>query len=108
MCRRLNTNSTNTSLINKTYEDKIKKIEEEKVCLPESFRILSTESSACSKVSTECAVNNQQESPEESITLWMEIMKGSTQGNTIEKQSQWNDAKELHQVIKVLPVCKFC
>ena len=71
-------------------------MEEEKVCLPESFRILSTESSACSKVSTECAVNNQQESPEESITLWMEIMKGSTQGNTIEKQSQWNDAKELH------------
>ena len=46
-----------------TYEDKIKKMEEEKACLLESLRILSTESSACSKVSTECAVNDQQESP---------------------------------------------
>ena len=44
-----------------TYKDKIKKMEEEKVCLLQSLRILSTESSACSKVSIEYAVNNQQE-----------------------------------------------
>ena len=52
-----------------TYENKIKKMEEEKACLLESLRILSTESSACSKVSTECVVNDQQESPEKSITM---------------------------------------
>ena len=68
--RRLNTNSTSTSLIKRAaYEDKIKKIEEEKVCLLESIRILSTESSVCSKVWTECAVSNRQESPGESITM---------------------------------------
>ena len=44
-------------------------MEEEKVCPLESLRILSTESSTCSKVSIEYAVNNQQESPGESITM---------------------------------------
>ena len=68
-----------------TYEDKIKKMEEEKICLLESIRILSTESSAGSKVSTECAVNNKQESPGESIT-----MDGNHERSTQSKRSKNN------------------
>ena len=68
-----------------TYEDKIKKMEEEKICLLECIRILSTESSACSKVSTECAVNNQQESPGESITI-----NGNHERSTQGKRSKNN------------------
>ena len=68
-----------------TYEDKIKKMEEEKICLLESIRILSTESSAGSKVSTECAVNNKQESPGESIT-----MDGNHERSTQGKRSKNN------------------
>ena len=57
--------------------------EEEKACLLESLRILSTESYACSKVSTECAVNDQQESPGKSIT-----MNGNHERSTRGKRSK--------------------
>lgn len=60
-------------------------MEEEKICLLESIRILSTESSAFSKVSTECAVNNQQEPSGESIT-----MNGNHERSTQGKRSKNN------------------
>ena len=52
------------------YEDKLKKLEEEKVCLLESLRILSTAPSTCPKVSTKCVIDDDhQESPGGSNTM---------------------------------------
>ena len=52
------------------YEDKLKKLEEEKVCLLESLRILSTAPFTCPKVSTKCVIDDDhQESPGGSNTM---------------------------------------
>ena len=52
------------------YEDKLKKLEKEKVCLLESLRILSTAPSTCPKVSTKCIIDDDhQESPGGSNTM---------------------------------------
>jgi len=72
-----------------TYEDKIKRMEQEKVCLLESLRILSTESFACSKVFNECAVNDQQESPGNSIKK-----SGNHERSTQGERSTVNDQRE--------------
>ena len=62
------------------YEDKLKKLEEVKVCLLESLRILSTAPSTCPKVSTKCVIDDDhQESPGGSNTMNVNHER-STQG----------------------------
>ena len=63
------------------YEDKLKKLEEEKVCLLESLRILSTAPSTCPKVSTKCVIDDDhQESPAGGSNTMNANHERSTQG----------------------------